>query len=258
MSNTLSPEQLTGRARSHVRDFEAPHFTLQPAAAAAFLQLRQAAASAGLDLIPLSSFRDFEHQCRIWNGKFSGARPLQDRDGQRLDVSQLSEEQIVRAILHWSAVPGASRHHWGTDIDVIDQAALPPGQRPQLEPAEYAAGGVFARLDQWLSENCSRSGFFRPYDLDRGGVQPEPWHLSYAPLAHPALAALTPTVLAAAVEAAELAGQATLRRWLPQIHAQYVQAVARPSALALAHRPPAAPDAPGLAIGAATSTTTPS
>ena len=26
-------------------------------------------------------------------------------------------------------------------------------------------------------------GFFRPYTTDRGGVAPEPWHLSYAPVA---------------------------------------------------------------------------
>ena len=33
----------------------------------------------------------------------------------------------IDAILCWSALPGGSRHHWGTDCDVIDAAALPAG-----------------------------------------------------------------------------------------------------------------------------------
>ena len=57
----------------------------------------------------------------------------------------------MRAILHWSALPGASRHHWGTEIDVIDRAALLHGQLAQLVPDEYAADGVFAKLGLWLS-----------------------------------------------------------------------------------------------------------
>ncbi len=48
---------------------------------------------------------------------------------------------------------------------------------------EYAPGGVFARLDGWLAANAAKHGFFRPYTTWRGGVQPEPWHLSYAPVA---------------------------------------------------------------------------
>ena len=86
------------------------------------------------------------------------------------------------AILLWSALPGASRHHWGTEIDVIDRAALRPGQHAQLIPAEYCAEGVFGGLDRWLTEHAGAFGFFRPYDRDRGGVQPEPWHLSFAPV----------------------------------------------------------------------------
>jgi LAS superfamily LD-carboxypeptidase LdcB len=26
-------------------------------------------------------------------------------------------------------------------------------------------------------------GFFKPYDQDRGGIAPEPWHISYRPVA---------------------------------------------------------------------------
>jgi hypothetical protein len=93
---------------------------------------------------------------------------------------------------------------------------------------------VFAPLDEWLAANAADFGFFRPYDRDRGGVQPEPWHLSFAPLAGPALKELTLDVLAGALVDAELAGRATVFTRLPEFHERYVMAVASPSARALA------------------------
>ena len=97
-------------------------------------------------------------------------------------VRALDEPAAVEAILLWSALPGASRHHWGTDVDVVDRSACPPGYRPQLMTAEFAPRGIFAKLDGWLAANMGHFGFFRPYTRDRGGVLPEPWHLSYAPV----------------------------------------------------------------------------
>jgi LAS superfamily LD-carboxypeptidase LdcB len=230
----LAPEQLTGRTRSHVRELEEPRCTLHPDAAHAFLTMRAAAAPAGLELEPASGFRDFERQVAIWNDKYSGRRALLDRHGTVLDPAVMTADEIVRAILHWSALPGASRHHWGTEIDVIDRRALGSDRQAQLIAAEYAPNGVFAKLDRWLSEHAESFGFFRPYDLDRGGVQPEPWHLSYAPVSSVALPALSVEVLADALRGVALAGAAVVLPQLPAIHARYVRAVATPSALALA------------------------
>jgi LAS superfamily LD-carboxypeptidase LdcB len=70
----LSPLELTGRARSHVRMVARFGCALHPQAADALLALRAAAASAGIDLHPVSGFRDFWRQLAIWNDKFSGAR----------------------------------------------------------------------------------------------------------------------------------------------------------------------------------------
>ncbi len=231
----LTAEQLTGRTREHV--VELPEFgcSLHPLAAEAFLSMRRAAAAAGYDLAPVSAFRDFNRQLVIWNAKFRGERALLDRDGSsRLDVRMLSAEQTVRAILHWSALPGASRHHWGTEVDVFDRAAVAGSTRPQLLPSEYARGGVFAALSDWLSTHAAHYGFYLPYDSDRGGVQVEPWHLSFAPLANALLPQLTPEVIAQALATAPLQGQETVLRLLPEIHRRYVRAVAEPSASALA------------------------
>ncbi|MGH8141687.1 MAG: M15 family metallopeptidase, partial [Steroidobacteraceae bacterium] len=150
-----------------------------------------------------------------------------------LEVARLEPQQIVRAILLWSALPGASRHHWGTDIDVYDRAALAPAQRPALLPQEYAADGIFARLSAWLARHGASYGFFWPYDSDRGGVLPEPWHLSFAPVAGAALPALTLAVLSDALATCELAGAAVVQQLLPEIHERYVRRVAAPGPIGL-------------------------
>jgi len=227
----LTPEQLTGRVSTHVLEVPQLSCRLHADAATAFLALARQAAHDGIDLAATSSFRPFARQLAIWNAKFHGRQALLDRTGQPVDVRGLDEEQIVRAILLWSALPGASRHHWGTEVDVYDRAVLAPPARPRLLPQEYAAEGAFAPLSAWLSRHCARYGFFRPYDSDRGGVQPEPWHLSFAPVAGAALPALTLQVLAEALRDGEpagdaLAGAATVQRLLPEIHERYVLRVA--------------------------------
>ncbi len=234
MIHVLDPEQLTGRVRTHLVELAGGDGTLHRDAAGAFLALQQAAARDGFALTALSTFRDFDRQLRIWNEKFRGGRPLLDRESRPLDLSQMSDEAIVRAILRWSALPGASRHHWGTEIDVIDRCALPAGTSARLLPADFAPTGPFSRLDAWLEEHAGRFGFFRPYDCDRGGVQPEPWHLSYAPIAHAALPDLTPEVLAGALAGAAIEGAAVIGRELQAIHARYICAIAHPGELALA------------------------
>src|SRR5579862_755978 len=238
----LTPQQLTGRTREHVVELPQLSCSLHPQAAEALLALRRAAATAGHDLAVVSAFRDFNQQLVIWNAKFRGERALLDRDGTRLDVRTLSAEQIVRAILHWSALPGASRHHWGTELDVFDRARLPSGSRPQLLPSEYERGGAYAALASWLSQHAASYGFYLPYDSDRGGVQPEPWHLSFAPLASALLPQLTVEVIADALAGGPLQGQEIVLRLLPEIHTRYVRAIAAPSAAALA----AAGLAPGV------------
>ncbi|MFO1402689.1 MAG: M15 family metallopeptidase [Steroidobacteraceae bacterium] len=221
--------ELTGRARTHVVELAEPRCVLHREVVAPWRALRAAAAAAGIDLVPGSSFRDFEHQRRIWNAKFRGERALLDPEGRPLDAAALEPGARVAAILHWSALPGASRHHWGTEIDVIDAAVLAPGERPALLPSEYAPGGIFARLGAWLDAHAGEHGFYRPYDVYRGGVQPEPWHLSYAPLAREAERRLTPDLLATALAGADVEGREAVLARLGEIHARYVQGVAEPA-----------------------------
>jgi len=222
--------ELTGRARTHVIELQQPTCVLHYEVVAAFLAMRDAAASAGIDLTARSSFRDFDTQLAIWNRKWRGERPIFDRQGRELARASLADTECVDAILCWSAVPGGSRHHWGSDIDVIDAAAVPAGYSVQLVPSEYAADGIFHRVAAWLEANMQRFGFFRPYRTDRGGVSPEPWHLSYAPVAGPALEALSLSMLRQVLEASAIEGKPHVLARLPEIYTRFLLAIDTPSA----------------------------
>jgi LAS superfamily LD-carboxypeptidase LdcB len=215
--------ELTGRARTHVIEVPELGCSVHRDVVAPLLDLAAAArAEAGIELSVVSAFRDFGRQCDIWNAKWRGERALLDRSGRPLAAQGLDTDARIDAILAWSALPGASRHHWGTDLDVIDRAALPSGYRPQLVPQEYEPGGAFGRLGAWLAASIGRFGFYRPYSRDLGGVQPEPWHLSHAATARPACAALTVEVMAEAIGSAEIEGRARLLERMADIRARFV------------------------------------
>jgi LAS superfamily LD-carboxypeptidase LdcB len=225
LNSPLTAQQLTGRAATHIREVPELGSRLHADAVAPVKALHAAAAADGIDLAIVSSFRDFDRQLAIWNKKFRGELPLLDRAGLPLVAADLDERARVDAILLWSALPGASRHHWGTDFDVVDRATVPPGYRPQLTVAEFTGDGPFVRLNDWLALNLARLAFFRPYTTDRGGVHPEPWHLSYAPVSGPTLARLTLDVLYEAISGSELLGREHVLTRLPEIHAKYVMAI---------------------------------
>lgn len=225
----LNELELTGRARTHVVQRDDLGAAVHARALPAFLDMKSDAARDGIDLSIASAFRDFRAQQRIWDMKFRGERPLYDADGNACDRAALSEEDLVDAILRWSAVPGASRHHWGSELDLIDRAAMPEGYRVQLLPAECAPGAVFHPLHCWLDANLAQYGFFRPYGTFRGGVRPEPWHVSFAPVSMPALRGLTREVLARAVESSDMLGKACVLARIAEIHERYVSNVDTPS-----------------------------
>jgi LAS superfamily LD-carboxypeptidase LdcB len=221
----LNVEQLTGRTRTHIVELAAQGCSLHRWVVTPFLALRAAAGLEGMDLVAVSSFRDFARQLAIWNAKFSGERTVLDAQGRPLDALALSETERVDAILLWSALPGASRHHWGTDIDLIDRAAVPAGYTVQLTGAEFAAGGPFAQTGEWLDSHAPRYGFFRPYQGLRSGVRPEPWHYSFAPIAEEARDALNLKVFKEAIESASLQGKSVVLERLEELHRRYIASV---------------------------------
>ena len=227
-ATAAGPANLVGQSETHLcsaEDAKSLGARLHRDAVEPFVELRAAAAAEGFDLAIESGFRSFERQLSIWNRKARGQRAVLDSQARPLDISRLTPRELAFAILRWSALPGASRHHWGTDLDVYDRAAKPEGYEIQAVPAEVEAGGMFAPLHEWLDRRIAADaafGFFRPYDRDRHGVAPERWHLSFAPVAVPYLRLLTLDVLRENVERADMALQNVVRDNLPDIYQRFV------------------------------------
>lgn len=184
--------------------------------------MAQAATADGIDLAIASSYRDFASQTRIWRAKLNGERPVLDAQQQPVALMELNERERLYAILLYSALPGTSRHHWGTDLDIFDKRALPNGYRLQLTPDEYGPTGPFFQATRWLTTHAKRFGFFRPYRHFLGGVAPEPWHLSYRPLASSYQASLDTDKLLGVLKATNLLSPDLLEREIYEIIEKYV------------------------------------
>jgi LAS superfamily LD-carboxypeptidase LdcB len=215
----LTPNELTGRSRTHLVEVPGQGCHVHAHVVTPFMQLRRAASKAGFDLAAASAFRDFERQLAIWNAKF---------DAPSAGGAPSTPDERINAILQWSALPGASRHHWGTDLDLIDRAALTPAFSVRLVPEEYASGGPFAAAAQWLEANAAHYGFFRPYRGLRSGVQPEPWHFSFAPVAEQARRHVSAALLRTVLAEVALSGKERVLARLEEILSRYVNSIDLP------------------------------
>lgn len=177
---------LTGQSAAVMeRVAEGQDFLLHAEVLPHWENLTKQARAAGFCLQIASAWRGFDRQQIIWNGKATGQRLVLDEHGEPMGIAQLSDDALLFAILRWSAIPGCSRHHWGTDLDVFDASAVTQDYSVQLTTAECIDCGPFAPLHTWLDETLQEKGavFYRPYAEDNGGVAPELWHLSCRPIA---------------------------------------------------------------------------
>lgn len=125
----------------------------------AFKKMYNDAYKAGFRLVIVSAARNFDYQKRVWNYKWS---KLSDT---------LTDFEKTKNILEYSSMPGSSRHHWGTEIDLN-----------VLENSYYDHGDGRKILD-WLKTHAKNYGFCQPYTPDRvKGFKEERWHWSYMPL----------------------------------------------------------------------------
>jgi len=138
----------------------------------AFRMMYKAAHNDGIQLQIRSATRNFIAQKNIWEGKWTGETLIEN--GQNASIAYPDPVQRATMILKYSSMPGSSRHHWGTDIDLnaFDNTWFESGNGLQLY--------------QWLSQNASRFGFCQPY-CAKGknrpyGYEEERWHWSYMPL----------------------------------------------------------------------------
>lgn len=219
----LNTGYLYGLENNQLIDFQGHQ--LQSDTAQQLMLMQTAAAKDNISLQICSAYRDLPRQLAIWNAKAKGQRAVLDARSQPIDIRHLSEDQLIDAILLWSALPGTSRHHWGTDIDVYDAHQMSRKQL-QLIPSEYQADGPCHALHSWLTRYCGDFGFYFPFQAGLSGVSPEPWHLSYYPKANDYLAAFDPQSLATILSQQPIALKNAILARLEHLVSHYVFHVA--------------------------------
>lgn len=140
--------------------------------------MKVAAAKEGINIKVVSSYRNFAHQKRIWERKF-----------KRFTGQGMTALEANKKIIEYSTIPGTSRHHWGTDMDIID--ANQPTTGDVLVPSKFHGDGPFCKLKEWMDDHAQDFGFSLVYtDVEgRKGFKYEPWHYSFSAISIPMLKA---------------------------------------------------------------------
>lgn len=215
-------EILTGQTEKHLvldeRSQKLIHIDMQES----LTDLRSAAYLNGFELQITSAFRSFEQQLAIWNAKAQGLRPLLNDQGVALNFEELSKKEVLYAILRWSALPGASRHHWGSDFDVYDSMNITSDYKVQLTPEETMGDGPFAAFHDWLDDNLEAYGFYRPYQFDKGGIAPERWHLSYGSISNEYQKHMSIDVIEELITKSDILLKEEVLSELPHIYKTYI------------------------------------
>ncbi len=132
----------------------------------AFIKMYEAAKKEGVELRIISAARTYDDQCNHWNAKW---KKLSSKDELDTDLKK------TLYLLNYCALPGISRHHWGTEIDLNSL---------QLAYFETKTG---KKVYEWLQKNANSFGFYQPYtprdapNREKGFCE-EKWHWSYRPL----------------------------------------------------------------------------
>ncbi len=135
-----------------------------------FIRMWEAARADGVDLVIKSATRNFNYQKGIWERKWNGETQLSD--GTKASDEVDPEKRAIKILLY-SSMPGTSRHHWGTDIDLNNFNN------------SYFESGAGLKVYDWLQSHASSYGFCQPYtdkSSGRTGYEEEKWHWSYVPL----------------------------------------------------------------------------
>lgn len=133
----------------------------------AYIQMYEAARKEGIDLKITSGHRTFVEQVCEWELRWNNPRTEREFD---------NDTEKARYLLEYRSMPGTSRHHWGTDIDLNS-----------FRPA-YFETPEGMKMYEWMKQNAHQYGFFQPYSAQDHrrpvGYCEEKWHWSYLPIAH--------------------------------------------------------------------------
>lgn len=165
---TISAEELIGKGNPQLFG---EGYKLREEASIAFKKMQAEALKSSIKIGSVSSYRSFAHQKRIWERKFKSNQ-----------AKGLSPTINIDKIIEYSTIPGTSRHHWGTDIDIYQTNVKQP--RGLLLESNFHNNGAFCKLKEWMDIHAKDYGFYLVYTNlpNRKGFKYEPWHYSYKPL----------------------------------------------------------------------------
>lgn len=126
-----------------------------------FIKMAEEAKKARIHINIISGFRSYNYQKGIWERKYD----------QAFSKSFPDKKKRFYEILKYSASPGVSRHHWGTDLDILSL------------DENYFNYGKGKKEKEWLDIHAQKYGFYIVYTQERTkGYNYEPWHYTYKPL----------------------------------------------------------------------------
>lgn len=173
--STFTTAELIGKGNPNL---VGKNYKLLPEVAQQFELMKAEAKKAGFTIHVVSSYRNFNYQNGIWERKYKANQ-----------VKKLDAKKNIDKIIEYSTIPGTSRHHWGTDFDIIDATKGIPSD--PLNEKHFNEGGSMHKFKLWLDENASKYGFYLVYtnEPSRKGFKYEPWHFSYKSISEPMLQA---------------------------------------------------------------------
>lgn len=175
INTTFTTDELIGKGNPNL---VGKNYKLLPEVAKQFELMKAEAKKAGFNIHVISSYRNFSYQNGIWERKYKANQ-----------AKKIDAKKNIDKIIEYSTIPGTSRHHWGTDFDIIDGTKGIPSD--PLNEKHFNEGGSMHKFKLWLDENASKYGFYLVYtdSPTRKGFKYEPWHFSYKAISEPMLQA---------------------------------------------------------------------
>jgi len=127
------------------------------------------------NLFKASSDRDFSNQA---------GQITKNMHGLNAKSTDSDVETEILRLMKTRSMPGFSRHHWGTEIDVLS-----------AEHTDWIGTGKYVNVIPFFQQHAHQFGFFHPYtggfsgqsgfpDPAKRHYEEEPWHISYFPISN--------------------------------------------------------------------------
>ncbi len=169
LKQNYSKGLLMGKSKDILPFLKGNDYKLQVKVYDALQKMIVAASKKNIKIDVVSAYRSFDHQNRLWKTKY-----------EKFINRGYSVKGAVYKIIEYTAIPGTSRHHWGTEVDLRDSSK---------RNTKYLKSDSNSKYQKWMQENAHKFGFYLAYTDNkfRKGYNYESWHYSYREISKPML-----------------------------------------------------------------------